>query len=77
MTQIVLSVSDNSLVPGLRKVLGRIGGVDKVQIIKESTKKPTNRERFLNEFSNAVSHLKDFKEGKMDYCSWEEMMNEL
>ena len=35
MTQIVLSISDQTIIPGLKKVLGRIGGVEKVQVIKE------------------------------------------
>ena len=77
MTQIVLNISDKSIVPGLRKVLSRIGGVEKVNVIREKKKKPSGRQAFLSDFRHAVGQVKEFKEGKMDFGTWEEMMNEL
>lgn len=77
MTQMVLTISDRSIVPGLRKVLSRIGGVEKVNVVKESKKKPSVRQTFLGDFRHAAGQVKEFKEGKMDFCTWEEMMNEL
>ena len=77
MTQIVLSISDHSLVPGLKKVLSRIGGIEKVQVVRESAKKPSKRQKFLGEFRHAVEQVKDFKEGKVEFCTWEDMVNEL
>ena len=63
--------------PGLRKVLSRIGGVEKVNVVREAKKKPSGRQAFLDDFSHAVGQVKEFKEGKIDFCTWEEMMNEL
>ncbi len=77
MTQIVLSISDQTIIPGLKKVLGRIGGVEKVQVIKEPKEKASHRQQFLDGFREAVGQVKDFKEGKMEFGTWEEMMNEL
>lgn len=77
MTQIVLNISDNSLIPGLKKVLGRIGGIEKVQVIKKPEQKESRRKKFIGEFTNAVGQVKEFKEGKMEFSTWEEMMNEI
>lgn len=77
MTQMVLNISDRSIIPGLRKVLSRIGGVEKVNVIRETRKKPSGRQAFLGDFRHAVEQVKEFKEGKMDFCTWEEMMNKL
>ena len=77
MTQLVLNISDHSIVPGLRKVLSRIGGVEKVQMVRQTAQKKSRREKFLSEFRNAVSEAKDFKEGKVEFGTWEDMMNEL
>jgi len=77
MTQLVLNISDRSIVPGLRKVLSRIGGVEKVQMVRQTAQKKSRREKFLCEFRNAVSEAKDFKEGKVEFGTWEDMMNEL
>ena len=77
MTQIIENVSDHSIVPGLRKVLSRIGGVEKVRVVKEKAKKPTARQRFLDELRHAVGQAKDFKEGKVEFGTWEGMMNEI
>ena len=77
MTQLVLNISDRSIVPGLRKVLSRIGGVEKVQMVRQTAQKKSHRENFLSEFRSAVSEAKDFKEGKVEFGTWEDMMNEL
>ena len=77
MTQMVLSISDRSIIPGLRKVLSRIGGVEKVNVVREPKRKPSDRQAFLGDFRHAVGQVKEFKEGKMDFCTWEDMMNEL
>ena len=77
MTQIVVNVSDSSIVPGLRKVLSRIGGVEKVQVVREKPRKPSARQRFLGELRHAVGQAKDFKEGKVEFSTWEEMMTEI
>ncbi|MBP3739096.1 MAG: hypothetical protein J6I72_08640 [Muribaculaceae bacterium] len=75
MTQIVLNISDNSIVPGLKKVLSRIGGVDRVHIIKEKT---TNKnDSFIHQFRQAVSEARELKKGSTEYQSWEDLMNEL
>jgi len=58
-------------------VLGRIGGVEKVQIIKDSSAKASKREKFLEEFEHAVGQAKDFKDGKIEFSTWEEMMHEI
>ena len=77
MTQIVLSISDRSIVPGLKKVLGRIGGVEKVQVVKAPAEKQTQRQKFLSKFSHSVGQVRDFKAGKVEFGTWEDMMNEL
>ncbi len=77
MTQIVLNISDQSIVPELKKVLSRIGGVEKVQVVRKSVEKQTKRQKFLGDFRNAVSQAKDFKDEKIEFGTWEDMMNEL
>lgn len=77
MTQIVLNISDRSIVPGLKKVLSHVGGVEKVQVVRKPVRKASRREKFLGEFREAVGQAKDFKEGKVAFGTWEDMMNEL
>ena len=77
MTQIVLNISDKSIVPGLKKVLSHMGGVEKVQVVRKPVQKKSRREKFLGEFREAVAQAKDFKDGKTTFGTWEEMMNEL
>lgn len=74
MTQHVLNISDSSLVPGLKMVLSRLGGVEEVHEIKDYE---TSEESFEADFREAVAHAKDFKDGKMKFATWEETMNEL
>lgn len=74
MTQMVLNISDRSLVPQLKKVLGRMGGIEQIQIVRTHTQ-PSKRQKFLAEFTHAVQQTKDFKEGKATFNTWEEMMN--
>lgn len=76
MTQMVINISDRSLVPELKKVLGRMGGIEHIQVIRPTTQ-PSKRKKFLAEFTHAVSQAKDFKEGKTEFSTWEEMMDEL
>lgn len=77
MTQMLVNISDKSIVPGLRKVLTRIGGVEKVQVLRATRPRPTRRDKFLSEFQKAVQETKDFKDGKTELNTWEEMMHEL
>ncbi len=77
MTQIVLNISDRSIVPGLKKVLSHMGGVEKVQVVRKPVQKKSRREKFLGEFREAVAQTKGFKDGKTTFGTWEEMMNEL
>ena len=77
MTQIVLKISDRSIVSDLRKVLSRIGGVEDVKVIHETKAPSSKRQKFLGEFRHAAQQAKDFKEGKVSFGSWEDMMNEL
>ncbi|MBR1468551.1 MAG: hypothetical protein IJ605_00320 [Prevotella sp.] len=77
MTQMILNISDRSIVPGLKKVLSHVGGVEKVQVVRNTAHKSSRREKFLGEFREAVGQVKDFKEGKTIFGTWEDMMNEL
>ena len=77
MTQIVVNVSDHTIVPGLKKVLSRIGGVEKVQVVRERGKQPSCRRKFLDNFRHAVKQAKDFKEGNVEFATWEDLMDEL
>lgn len=77
MTQVVLSISDKSILPGLRNILSRVSGVEMVKVVRDSSTKPTKREKFLNDFRKAVSSAKELKEGKTQFKAWEEMIDEL
>ena len=77
MTQIFLNISDRSIVPGLKKVLSHIGGIEKVQVVTKNGRNISQREKFLGGFREAVSQTKDFKDGKMTFSTWEDMMNEI
>ena len=61
--------------PNLRKVLSRIGGVEKVNVIRETRRKPSGRQAFLDDFRHAVGQVKEFKEGKTNFGTWEEMIS--
>ena len=77
MTQVIINVSDKSIVPGLRKILSRVEGVEKVKVVKELKSPLSKREKFLKDFRHAVAQAKEFKEGNTTFSTWEEMMNEL
>ena len=77
MTQIVLNISDRSIVPGLKKVLSHIGGIEKVQVVTKNGRNISQREKFLGGFREAISQTKDCKDGKMTFSTWEDMMNEI
>lgn len=74
MTQLVITLKDQSYLPNIRRIVKSLEGVEKV-----STKStiPVKRKKFLDEFRHAVAQTKDFKEGKTSFGTWEDMMNEL
>lgn len=73
----ILNVTDKSILPGLRKILSRVEGVERVKVVREKSPKQTKREKFLKEFRTAVGNAKEFKEGKQQFSTWEDLMNEL
>ncbi|MBQ5982229.1 MAG: hypothetical protein IJL54_08695 [Prevotella sp.] len=77
MTQMILDIGDHTMIPELKKILKRISGIDKIQVIRDTNRKKTNRDTFINDFREAVGQAKDFKEGKIEFGTWEEMINEL
>ena len=77
MTQMVLNISDRSIIPGLKAVLKRVSGVEGMRVVNEPQKRKSKREQFLSEFREAVGKAKNFKEGKTQFATWEEMMDEL
>lgn len=77
MTQMILNISDNSILPGLRRVLSRVNGVERVSIIREKKARLTKHEKFIKDFRHAIGEAKAFKDGKTQFNTWEEMMNEL
>lgn len=76
MTQLLLNISDKTILPSLKSVLKRMDGVEKVSVVRQS-RQASKRKAFLDEFSEAVREAKNFKEGKTNFGSWEDMMNEL
>ena len=76
MTQLVITLKDQSYLPNIRRIVKSLVGVEKVSTAKK-TAVPTNRKQFLDEFRHAVAQTKDFKEGKTNFGTWEDMMNEL
>ena len=76
MTQVVLNISDRSILSGLKTVLTRMKGIESIRVLKSQPEK-TKRQEFLGDFREAVRSAKDFKEGRVQYASWEEMTDEL
>ncbi len=77
MTQIVLSISDNSILPGLRNILSRLQGVECVKVIREKEVSKIKIKEDLVDFRHAIESAKEFKDGKTEFATWEELMNEL
>ena len=48
-----------------------------MQVVRKPVQKASRREKFLGEFREAVGQAKDFKEGKVAFGTWEDMMDEL
>jgi hypothetical protein len=76
MTQLVITLKDQSYLPNIRRIVKSLVGVEKVSTAKPAAK-PTAHKKFLGEFRHAVAQTKDFKAGNVEFGTWEEMMNEL
>ena len=76
MTQLVITLKDQSYLPNIRRIVKSLVGVEKITTAKPADK-PATRKKFLGEFRHAVAQAKDFKDGNTEFGTWEEMMNEL
>ena len=74
MTQLVITLKDQSYLPNIRRIVKSLVGVEKV---RTKSAVPVKRNKFHEEFRHAVAQTKDFKEGKTSFGTWEDMMNEL
>ncbi|MBR6494991.1 MAG: hypothetical protein IKT22_07000 [Prevotella sp.] len=61
----------------LRGKVSHVEGIENVQAVRKSGRKVSRREKFLEEFREAVGQAKDFKEGKVEFGTWENLINEL
>jgi len=75
MEQLILNIKNKSKIPFLRELLKRMEFVEVVEPKKHAAK--TKKEKFLEEFKEAVEEVKQIKAGKLKGVPAKDLLDEL